>query len=121
MAHFAELDSNNIVLRVIVVSNEMLLENNKESEAKGIAFCKQLFGDESIWVQTSYNGNLRKNYAGIGYIYDQQRDAFLTLQPEGEGWLLDETTCIWRNAELEAEEAIKEAARLQLQIGVTNV
>lgn len=121
MAHFAELDSNNVVLRVIVVSNEMLLENNQESEAKGIAFCKQLFGDESIWVQTSYNGNIRKNYAGIGYIYDQQRDVFMIPQPEEEGWVLDETTCIWRNAALEAEEAAREVIRQQLEIGITRV
>ena len=114
MAHFAELDLNNIVLRVIVVSNEMLVENNQEFEAKGIAFCKQLFGDESIWVQTSYNGNIRKNYAGIGYTYDQQRDAFIRPKPEGDGWTLDENLCAWRNLELEK-------AQENAQIGITRV
>lgn len=114
MAHFAELDENNIVLRVIVVGNEMLLEDGQESEAKGIAFCKQLFGENTHWVQTSYNGNFRKNYAGVNYIYDLNRDAFISEKPEGDGWTLDEELCIWRNLEL---EAAKQAA----QIGVTYV
>ena len=114
MAHFAELDENNIVLRVIVVSNEMLLEGGQESEAKGIAFCKQLFGEDTIWMQTSYNGSKRKNYAGIGFVYDQTRDAFIPPQPEGDGWIFDEASCNWRNPELEA-------ARQALQIGVTYV
>ena len=115
MAHFAELDTNNIVLRVIVLDNSMMLdENNQESEDKGIVFVKSLFGEDTIWIQTSYNGNFRKNYAGIGYTYDQTRDAFIAPQPEGEGWILDEETCRWRNPELEAAQ---EAA----QIGVTRV
>ena len=115
MAHFAELDTNNIVLRVIVLDNSMMLdENNQESEDKGIVFVESLFGEDTIWIQTSYNGNFRKNYAGIGYTYDQTRDAFLAPQPEGEGWILDEETCRWRNPELEAAQ---EAA----QIGVTRV
>lgn len=114
MAHFAELDENNIVLRVIVVSNEMLLEDGQESEAKGIAFCKQLFGEDTIWMQTSYNGNKRKNYAGIDFVYDQNRDAFIPPQPEGDGWILDEASCNWRNPELEAAQAAT-------NIGVTRV
>jgi hypothetical protein len=81
MAHFAELDKNNIVLRVIVVSNEMLLEDGQESEAKGAAFCKQLFGENTVWAQTSYNANIRKNYAGIGYAYRADIDAFVPPQP----------------------------------------
>lgn len=114
MAHFAELDENNIVLRVIVVSNEMLLDDGQESEAKGIAFCKQLFGDNTHWIQTSYNGSFRKNYAGVDYTYDFNRGAFIPPKPEGDGWTLDEELCIWRNLELEAAE---QAA----QIGVTHV
>jgi hypothetical protein len=114
MAHFAELDENNTVLRVIVVSNEMLLEDGQESEAKGIAFCKQLFGEDTIWMQTSYNGNKRKNYAGAGFVYDQTRDAFIPPQPEGDGWVFDEASCNWRNPELEA--AIEAT-----NIGVTRV
>jgi hypothetical protein len=106
MAHFAELDANNFVLRVIVVGNDMILDSQgQESEQVGIAFCKSLFGVDTRWIQTSYNGNIRKNYAGIGFTYDQTRDAFIEPQPEGEGWLLDETTCQWRNPELEAAQA----------------
>lgn len=104
MAHFAELDENNIVLRVIVVSNEMLLENGQESEAKGIAFCKQLFGEDTNWAQTSYNGNFRKHYACRGDTYDPQKDGFISPKPEGDGWVLDEDRGIWRNLDLEALE-----------------
>lgn len=121
MAHFAELNENNIVLRVIVVSNEMLIEDGRESEAKGIAFCKQLFGEDTNWMQTSYNGSFRKNYAGIGYAYDPNRDAFIAEKPEGDGWTLDEDLCIWRNFELEAIQLERERARQEMQIGVTYV
>lgn len=115
MAHFAELDANNTVLRVIVVSNEMLLdENGQENEFRGIAFCQSLFGADTRWVQTSYNGKFRKNYAGIGYDYDTTRDAFIAPKPEGDGWILDEETCRWRNPELEAAQAA-------MNIGVTRV
>ena len=102
MAHFTELDQNNIVLRVIVVSNDMLLdENENESEAVGIAFCQLLFGANTIWKQTSYNASFRKNYAGIGYTYDVERDAFIAPMPDGDGLILDENTCQWRNPALE--------------------
>lgn len=93
MAHFAQLE-NNIVTQVIVVHNNELLDNGVESEAKGIAFCQSLFG--GTWIQTSYNGNIRKNYAGIGYTYDSTRDAFIApktnCHPEET---LDEATCRW--------------------------
>lgn len=92
MAHFAELNDQNVVLRVIVVHNNELLENGVESEAKGIAFCQSLFGGN--WKQTSYNGNLRKNYAGVGFTYDSQRDAFIPPQ-SFPSWILDEATCQW--------------------------
>lgn len=95
MAHFAQLDNNNTVTQVIVVHNNELLDNGVESEAKGIAFCKSLFGEDIRWVQTSYNGNIRKNYAGIGYTYDELRDAFIPPKPEGN-WILDEDTCQWQ-------------------------
>lgn len=88
MAHFAELDETNIVKQVIVVSNDELLdENGNESEAKGVTFCQSLFGGN--WVQTSYNGNIRKNYAGIGYTYDPVADHFFAPQPF-PSWALDE-------------------------------
>lgn len=95
MAHFAKLDENNVVLEVHVVhNNELLDENNQESEAKGIEFLVNWSGGYTNWKQTSYNGTIRKNYAGIGYIYDAQRDAFIPPQPFNS-WLLDETSCQW--------------------------
>lgn len=83
MAHFAELDDNNIVLRVTVVSNADLLdENGVEQEALGIAVCQQQLGGR--WVQTSYNGNFRGKYAGIGMRYDEVLDEFVTIQQPTE-------------------------------------
>jgi len=94
MAHFAEIGLNNTVLRVIVVhNNELMDENGQESEAKGAEFCRNLFG--GTWVQTSYNGNIRKNYAGAGFTYDSTRDAFIPPQPF-PSWTLDEATCQWQ-------------------------
>ena len=90
MAHFAQLDDNNKVLQVIVVANEELLASNgQESETKGIFFCQTLFGSETKWVQTSYNGNIRKNYAGIGYTYDPIANHFYGPQPYAS-WTLNE-------------------------------
>jgi len=94
MAHFAELGLNNVVQRAIVVhNNELLDENNVESEQKGADFCRNLFG--GTWVQTSYNGNFRKNFAGTGYTYDSQRDAFIPPKPF-DSWVLNEDTCQWQ-------------------------
>ena len=93
MAHFAELDDQNIVLRVIVIhNNELLDENGVEQESKGIEFCRSLFGGN--WVQTSYNSTFRKNYAGQGFTYDAQQDAFIPPKPFAS-WLLNEDTCQW--------------------------
>ncbi len=93
MAHFAELDENDVVTRVIVVhNNELLDENGSESEQLGIDFCIAHYGGN--WVQTSYNSNFRKNYAGIGYMYNFIRDAFISLKPF-ESWVLNEETCQW--------------------------
>lgn len=92
MAHFAKLE-NNIVTQVIVVHNDELLQDGIELESKGIAFCESLFG--GVWLQTSYNGNIRKNYAGIGYIYDVDKDAFIPPKPQLGNWILDEQTCLW--------------------------
>jgi len=87
MAHFAELDNNGVVLRVIVVGNKDTSDaNGVEKESIGKAFCERLFGGN--WVQTSYNGNIRKRYAGIGYTYDAARDAFIVPQPY-PSWTLD--------------------------------
>ena len=84
MSHWAEIDENNIVLRVLV-------GNNSESD-EGEAFMNSLGG---TWVKTSYNGNIRKNYAGVGYSYDESRDAFIAPKPY-DSWILDEETTDWK-------------------------
>lgn len=87
MAHFAEIDGNGVVQRVIVVGNKDTSDaSGVEKESIGQAFCERLFGGN--WVQTSYNGNFRKRYAGIGYKYDAALDAFITPQPY-PSWTLD--------------------------------
>ena len=80
MSHFAEIDNNNIVQRVIVAEQDFINSG--------------AVGDSFRWVQTSYNNNFRKNYAGIGYTYDKARDAFIPPQPY-PSWLLNEDTCLW--------------------------
>jgi len=95
MAHWAKLDENNIVLEVNVVNNnELLDENGQESEQKGIDFLTSWSGGYSNWKQTSYNGNFRKNYAGMGFTYDSGRDAFIPPKPYNS-WILNEDTCLW--------------------------
>ena len=96
MAHFAQIDGNNRVLNVLVVSNDDCKDKNgNESEQVGIDFLKALIPDPSFrWVQTSFNGNFRKNYAGIGYTYDAVRDAFIPPKPY-DSWTLNEDTCSW--------------------------
>jgi hypothetical protein len=96
MAHFAELDGNNVVLRVIVVNNsEILDESGNESESKGVTFCKLLHGENTNWKQTSYNSTFRKNFAGIGNTYDPTRNAFIRPQPF-PSWPFVEETCNWK-------------------------
>lgn len=88
MAHFVKLDENNIVSEVLVVNNSVLLKTDgTESEHKGKVFLNGLFGS-ATWVQTSYNGNFRKQYAGIGYTYDETNDVFIVPQPF-DSWTLD--------------------------------
>lgn len=124
MAYFAELDENNVVLRVVAIANkDCLNEHGVEQEQLGINRCLELF-QTGIWKQTSYNtyGNvhlnggtpLRKNYAGVGFTFDLTRDAFIAPMPEGEGWVFNEEKCIWENPILE------DAARA-VQVGVTRV
>ena len=97
MAHFAELNIDNLVQQVLVVSNSDIVDTNGvESEEIGIGFLKKLFGANTTWKQTSYNGNFRKNYAGIGYTYDEERDAFIPPKPY-PSWVLNEDTC-WYEA-----------------------
>ena len=90
MAHFAKLE-NGIVVQVIVVDNaDTANAEGVEMESIGAEFCKRLFGSD--WKQTSYNGKMRKNFAGIGYSYDAGRDAFIAPQPF-PSWVLNEQTC----------------------------
>jgi hypothetical protein len=89
MAHFAKLGVGNIVEKVIVVSNDVAT-----TEQAGVDFINKLYNTRDVWKQTSYNNNIRKNYAGIGYTYDQQRDAFIAPKPFNS-WILNEDTCLW--------------------------
>jgi len=84
MAHWAEIDENNIVLRITVGSNE--------DPDEGYQWLIDNLG--GTWIKTSYNRNIRKNFAGIGYTYDEERDAFIPPKPEGN-YELDEKTCQW--------------------------
>jgi len=104
MAHFAELNENNIVVAVYVIDNNDIIDQNGiENEEKGIELCKTLFGNKS-YRQTSYNtidnihlsgrDPFRKNYAGIGFTYDSVRDAFIPPQPHPT-WIFNEETCGW--------------------------
>jgi len=94
MASFAKIGLNNKVIEVLSVHNNELKDSNGvEQEILGIDFLTKLTG-WAIWKQTSYNGNIRKNYAGIGYIYDEDRDAFIPPKPFAS-WILNEETCIW--------------------------
>tara|TARA_R100001510_G_scaffold57600_1_gene66372 strand:+ start:934 stop:1302 length:369 start_codon:yes stop_codon:yes gene_type:complete len=89
MAHFAKLGTGNIVETVVVVSNDIAT-----TEQAGVEFLQNLYKDRAVWKQTSFNGNIRKNYAGIGYMYDSTRDAFIEPKPH-RSWILNETTCQW--------------------------
>lgn len=95
MAHFAQIDGSYIVIQVIVVNNAAI-DNLPfpDSEPVGVAFCQSLFGDTTIWKQTSYNSTFRKNFAGTGFVYDPVLDAFIAPQP-GPDWTLNVDTCQW--------------------------
>ena len=93
MAHFAEIGLNNTVLRVIVVGNDDCKDQyGNESEVIGAKFCNTLFG--GVWLQTSYNGTIRKNYAGVNYTYDSTRNAFIAPKPYAS-WTLNQDSYIW--------------------------
>ena len=89
MAHFAKLGVGNIVEQVVVVSNDIAT-----TEQAGVDFLNNLYKTRDVWKQTSYNNNIRKNYAGIGFKYDQTRDAFIAPKPFNS-WILNEDTCRW--------------------------
>ena len=99
MAHFAEIDETSIVLRVLVVPNE--------EEANGSEYLSNTLGLGGTWIQTSYNGNIRKNFAGIGFTYDPVRDAFIAPEPE-DAIGFDEETCQWIVPEKDLNETAPE-------------
>jgi hypothetical protein len=95
MAHFAKLGTGNIIETVISINNSVITDSNGiEQEQLGIDFINKLYNTRDVWKQTSYNNNIRKNYAGIGYSYDQTRDAFIPPKPFNS-WILNEDTCRW--------------------------
>ena len=103
MAHFAQLDENNVVTQVIVVGNSDTADvNGVESENIGVAFCQSLLGAETNWKQTSYNGNMRGNYAGIGMTFMSgvatlgvgSTDVFISQQPHAS-WTISTTEAQW--------------------------
>ena len=103
MAHFAQLDGDNIVTQVIVVSNDDTSDSGGvETESIGVAFCQKLLGASTNWKQTSYNSNMRGNYAGIGYVYSTgvatlgvgSTDVFMPAQPYAS-WGANATNAVW--------------------------
>ena len=94
MAYFAKIGEGNIVTKVHVLDNSVLLKDGEENEQQGVEVLRALNNDSDTYIQTSYNGNFRKNYASRGYTYDQARDAF--IEPKYHpSWLLNEDTCQW--------------------------
>jgi len=97
MAHFAQLDENNIVVAVIVINNEDILdENGQEQESVGLEYIRSVLKDETKWVQTSYNDSFRVRYAGIGYTYNVELDAFIPPKPF-PSWDLVKETADWQS------------------------
>ena len=109
MAYFAKLGTGNIVEKVISINNAVITDaNGVEQEQLGNDFINKLYNTRDVWKQTSYNNNIRKNYAGIGYTYDQARDAFIAPKPFNS-WILNEDTCNW-----EAPVAMPELTQEQI-------
>jgi hypothetical protein len=95
MAYFAKLGTGNIVEKVISINNSVIIDSNGiEQEQLGVDFINKLYNTRDVWKQTSYNNNIRKNYAGIGFQNDQIRDAFIPPKPF-KSWILNENTCQW--------------------------
>ena len=95
MAYFAKLGTGNIIETVISINNSVITDSNGvEQEQLGVDFINKLYNTRDVWKQTSYNNNFRKNYASIGYQYDQTRDAFIAPKPFNS-WILNEDTCRW--------------------------
>ena len=107
MAHFAQLDENNVVTQVIVVDNKDIIDpqTGEEDEILGIAFCKKLLGGN--WKQTSYNDNIRVRYAGVGYSYNEELNAFILPKPHAS-WVLNNETADWESPVGSAPELTEE-------------
>ena len=101
MAYFAKLGAGNIILTVEAVSNDIAT-----TEQAGIDFLNNLYNSRDVWKQTSYNGNIRKNFAGVGYSYDQTRDAFISKKPFNS-WILNEDTCLWESSVVKPDDGQK--------------
>jgi hypothetical protein len=97
MAHFAQLDSSNTVIQVIVVSNDEIIDaaTGLESEARGVEMCQLIFGAETRWVQTSYSGTIRGRFAGIGFFYDGEQDVFRVPKPYSN-WVFNPQVNEWQ-------------------------
>tara|TARA_Y100000768_G_C23637856_1_gene522641 strand:+ start:72 stop:371 length:300 start_codon:yes stop_codon:yes gene_type:complete len=96
MAHFCKIDDNNKVVEVIVIdNNELLDENNQEQEMLGVNFIKNSLGLEGTWIQTSFNGNFRSNFAGIEDTYDAENDVFIKFKPVGDNYVLNTSSWCW--------------------------
>lgn len=103
MAHFAKLNQDNLVIDVIVVANDVLLDsNNEEQEQLGIDFLNLTFGEHN-WKQTSFNGSFRKNYASVGYSFNEDLNTFIPEKPFNS-WILNEDTCQWDSPKPQPEE-----------------
>ena len=89
MAHFAKLGTGNIITTVEVVHNDIAT-----TEQAGVDFLNNLYSSRDVWKQTSYNGTIRKNFAAVGYTYDESKDAFIAPKPYAS-WVLDDDTCLW--------------------------
>ena len=94
MAYFAKLNNSNVVTAVHAVENSITTTGGSEDPQKGIDFLKTLYNDSNTWIQTSFNGTIRKNYAGPGCTYDYSRDAFIPPKLFAS-WTLNESTCQW--------------------------
>lgn len=94
MAHFAKLEGETVTDVVVVDNNDIIGADGGESEDVGIVFLKDLFGQDTVWKQTSWSASFRKNYAMIGGTYDADKDAFIAIKPF-PSWQLNEETCIW--------------------------
>ena len=120
MAYFAKLGTGNIIEQVISINNSVITDSNEvEQEQLGVDFINKLYNTRDVWKQTSYNRTFRKNYAGIGYTYDETRDAFIPPKPFNS-WILNEDTCTWKSPVSKPTEELKENEYYSWNESITN-